>query len=105
MREFNITLEYEDCDDKHLRKGINMVNGDRIDYAERGVVVGTSMIVNIAESVFVVARQYNTIDGAYDDTFRIGDFDYIIHNASPLNFGANDIYEEIIRPAIEGDGI
>lgn len=43
-----------------------------------------------------------TREGAYDETFATADFDYIIHNASPLNFSATDIHEEIIRPAIEG---
>lgn len=40
--------------------------------------------------------------GAYDEAFRIGEFDYIIHNASPVTFSAKDIHEEIIRPAVEG---
>jgi nucleoside-diphosphate-sugar epimerase len=40
--------------------------------------------------------------GAFDEAFKIATYDYIIHNASPLNFSANDIREEIIRPAIEG---
>ena len=43
-----------------------------------------------------------TAVGAYDEAFGAGEFDYIIHNASPLNFGAKDIHEEIIRPDIEG---
>lgn len=43
-----------------------------------------------------------TTAGAYDEAFKIAKFDYIIHNASPLNFSATDIQEEIIRPAIEG---
>lgn len=44
-----------------------------------------------------------TADNAYDEAFsKFGEFDYIIHNASPLNFKARDIQEEIVRPAIEG---
>jgi nucleoside-diphosphate-sugar epimerase len=41
-------------------------------------------------------------EGAYDEAFRISEFDYIIHNASPLNFSAKEIHEEIIKPAIQG---
>ena len=41
-------------------------------------------------------------EGAYDEAFKIGGFDYIIHNASPLNFSATDIQNEIIGPAIGG---
>ncbi|KAJ4299894.1 hypothetical protein N0V90_005141 [Kalmusia sp. IMI 367209] len=44
-----------------------------------------------------------TAEGAFDEVFsKFGSFDYIIHNASPLNFSVTDIREEIIRPAIEG---
>ncbi|KAF2731371.1 NAD(P)-binding protein [Polyplosphaeria fusca] len=41
-------------------------------------------------------------EGAYDEAFSVGPFDYIIHNASPLNFGATKFEEEIIDPAIKG---
>jgi nucleoside-diphosphate-sugar epimerase len=43
-----------------------------------------------------------TVEGAYDEIFKQHKLDYIIHNASPLNFKVKDIQEEMIRPAIEG---
>ena len=43
-----------------------------------------------------------TAQGAYDEAFGLGKIDYIIHNASPLNFSAKDIEKEVIEPAIQG---
>lgn len=42
------------------------------------------------------------IPGAYDEAFKLGDIDYIIHNASPVSFAPKDIQKDVIDPAIEG---
>lgn len=43
-------------------------------------------------------------DNAWDHIFQNQDtrFDYIIHTASPVDFGATDYQKELIDPAIKG---
>ncbi|KAF2635894.1 NAD(P)-binding protein [Massarina eburnea CBS 473.64] len=43
-----------------------------------------------------------TAPGAYDPVFENHAFDYIINNASPLNFSATEIEKEVIDPAVQG---
>ncbi|KAH7139556.1 hypothetical protein B0J11DRAFT_589450 [Dendryphion nanum] len=43
-----------------------------------------------------------TSPGAYDEIFKAHKFDYIIHNASPINFAAQDIEKDLVQPAIQG---
>ena len=43
-----------------------------------------------------------TAVNAFNEAFQARQIDYVIHTASPLNFNAKDIQEEVIRPAIEG---
>jgi nucleoside-diphosphate-sugar epimerase len=42
------------------------------------------------------------IADAYDEVFKIGPFDYIIHNASPVDFTITDFQGGMIDPAIIG---
>jgi nucleoside-diphosphate-sugar epimerase len=42
------------------------------------------------------------IAGVYDDVFKIGPFDYIIHNASPVDFTVTDLQRAMIDPAVIG---
>jgi nucleoside-diphosphate-sugar epimerase len=39
---------------------------------------------------------------AYDEAFRMGPFDYIIHNASPVDFTVTDLQGQMIDPAVKG---
>jgi nucleoside-diphosphate-sugar epimerase len=39
---------------------------------------------------------------AYDEAFRTGPFDYIIHNASPVDFTVTDLQGQMIDPAVKG---
>ncbi|KAF2821714.1 NAD(P)-binding protein [Ophiobolus disseminans] len=40
--------------------------------------------------------------GAYDDVFKTGPFDYIIHNASPVDFTVTDYQGAMVGPAVRG---
>jgi nucleoside-diphosphate-sugar epimerase len=39
---------------------------------------------------------------AYDEAFKTGPFDYIIHNASPVDFTVTDLQGQMIDPAVKG---
>jgi nucleoside-diphosphate-sugar epimerase len=39
---------------------------------------------------------------AYEEVFQSGPFDYVIHNASPVDFTATDFQREMIDPAVKG---
>jgi hypothetical protein len=39
---------------------------------------------------------------AYDEVFKDGPFDYIIHNASPVDFTVTDFQRSMIDPAVKG---
>lgn len=43
-----------------------------------------------------------TVAGAYDKAFKLGDIDYIIHNASPVTFAPDDIRKDLVDPAVNG---
>jgi nucleoside-diphosphate-sugar epimerase len=42
------------------------------------------------------------IAGAYNEVFKTGPFDYIIHNASPVDFTVTDFQRAMIDPAVIG---
>ena len=56
-----------------------------------------------ANVTFVSVPDITAADG-FDSVFDFGDdgFDYIIHNASPLNFQATDVQTDLIEPAVKG---
>ena len=52
---------------------------------------------------FVYVTDIN-VDGAFDDVFASadGEFDYIIHTASPVSFNVKDAQKDLIDPAVRG---
>jgi nucleoside-diphosphate-sugar epimerase len=39
---------------------------------------------------------------AYDEAFKLGPYDYIIHNASPVDFTVTEFQRDMIDPAVKG---
>jgi hypothetical protein len=52
---------------------------------------------------FVYVSDINE-DGAFDDVFAStgGEFDYIIHTASPVQFDVKDAQKDLIDPSVRG---
>jgi nucleoside-diphosphate-sugar epimerase len=42
------------------------------------------------------------VANAYNEVFKMGPFDYIIHNASPVDFSVTDFQGQMIDPAVRG---
>jgi nucleoside-diphosphate-sugar epimerase len=77
-------------------------------------IVGTVRSEKKAQSVIALHPDWKShitwayikdigLPNAFDEAFNnMGPFDYVIHNASPLDFKVSDFKKDMIDPAVQG---
>jgi nucleoside-diphosphate-sugar epimerase len=79
-------------------------------------VVGTVRSIKKGEDVIAIHPEWKDnitwikienigSPNAYDEAFTLGPYDYIIHNASPVDFSVTDFQRDMIDPAVKGYAI